>query len=67
MLAALTLLFALYLAAALLRKKRPREAERRATMCSFCLLVPALISHNLPLEIVSALSVYFAAYVCRAR
>lgn len=67
MLAALTLLFSLHLAAALLRKKRPREAERRATMCSFCLLVPALISHNLPVVVVSALSVYFATYVYRAR
>ena len=66
MLAVFTLLFTLYLSAALLRKRRPKEAERRATMCGFCLLAPAVIG-QLPVVTLPVLCVYFAAYLHRAR
>ncbi len=66
MLAVLTLLFTLYLSAALLRKRRPREAERRATMCGFCLLAPAMIG-QLPVFTLPVLCIYFAAYLHWAR
>ena len=66
MLAVFTLVFALHLSAALLRKRRPRAAERRATMCGFCLLAPAVIG-QLPVFTLPVLCVYFAAYLHRAR
>jgi hypothetical protein len=67
MLAPLTLLFALYLGAALLGSKRPGDGERRAAMCSFGVLAPALISQGLPFGVIALLAVYFAAYLRRAR
>ncbi len=67
MLASLTVLFALYLAAALLGKNRPGEAERRVTVCGFCLLVSALIGQHLPLMVVSVITHYLAAYLHKAQ
>ena len=59
--------FALYLAAALLAKKPPGEGERHATMVAFLLLIPTLLNQRLPPTILPLLSLFFAAYLHRAR
>ncbi len=61
------ILFALYLASALLNKKRPKDAERHVTMFSFLLLVPAILIQHLPLTIRPLLSLFFAAYLHKSR
>jgi 4-amino-4-deoxy-L-arabinose transferase-like glycosyltransferase len=61
------ILFVLHLAAALLAKKRPRERERHVTMFSFLLLVPAILAQHLPPMILPPLSLFFAAYLHKAR
>ena len=61
------ILFVLYVAAALLHKKRPRDAERHVTMFSFLLLVPAILTQHLPPMILPLLSLFFAAYLHKAR
>ena len=61
------LLFALHLAAALLAKTPPRDGERHATMVAFAVLVPAVLTQRLPPTLVPLLSLFFAAYLHRAR
>lgn len=61
------ILFVLYLATTLLDKKRPRDAERHVMMFSFLLLVPAILTQHLPPMILSLLSLFFAAYLHKAR
>ncbi len=61
------IVFALHLAAALLAKKRPPDSERHVTMLSFLLLVPAVLTQSLPLIILPVLSLFFAAYLHKAR
>lgn len=59
--------FALHLAAALLAKQPPGDGERYATMAAFVLLVPALLAQRLPLTLLPLISLFFAAYLRRAR
>ena len=61
------LLFALYLAAALLAKTPPKDAQRYATMLAFAVLIPAVLTQRLPLTLVPLLSLFLAAYLRRAR
>ena len=61
------ILFALYLASALLHKKRPRDAERHVTMFGFLLLVPTVLTQHLPPLILPLLSLFLAAYLHKAR
>ena len=61
------ILFVLYLTNALLNKKRPQDAERHVTMFSFLLLVPTVLTHHLPPLILPLLSLFFAAYLHKAR
>ncbi len=61
------ILFVLYLASALLHKKRPKDAERHVTMFSFLLLVPAVLTQHLPTMILPMLSLFLAAYLHKAR
>lgn len=61
------IVFALYLAATLLGKKRPQDAERHVTMFSLLLLVPAVLTQHLPTMILPLLSLFLAAYLHRAR
>lgn len=61
------ILFVLYVAAALLYKKRPRDAERHVMMFSFLSLVPAILMQHLPPMILPILSLFFAAYLHKAR
>lgn len=61
------LVFALHLAAALLAAKPPGAGERHATMVAFLILIPTLLSSRLPPTLVSLLSLFFAAYLHRAR
>lgn len=61
------ILFVLHLAAALLTKKRPRDHERHVTMVGFVLLVPAVVAQSLPPTILPLLSLFFAAYLHKAR
>lgn len=61
------ILFALYLASALLHKKRPKDAERHVTMFSFLLLVPTILTQHLLPMILPLLSLFFAAYLHKAR
>ena len=61
------LVFALHLAAALLANKPPRDGERRATMVAFMLLAPTLLTQPLPPTILPLISLFFAAYLHRAR
>jgi len=61
------ILFVLYLASALLNKKRPQDAERHVTMLSFLLLVPTILTQHLPPLILPLLSLFFAAYLHKAR
>ncbi len=60
-------LFALHLAAALLAKRRPPDGEQHVTMLSFLLLVPAVLTQHLPPSILPLLSLFFAAYLHKAR
>ncbi|CAA9301471.1 MAG: hypothetical protein AVDCRST_MAG93-4632 [uncultured Chloroflexia bacterium] len=59
--------FALYLAATLLGRKRPRDAERHVTMFGFLLLVPTILTQHLPPLILPILSLFLAAYLHKAR
>lgn len=61
------ILFALHLASALLNKKRPQDAERHVTMLSFLLLVPTVLTQHLPPLILPLLSLFFAAYLHKAK
>ncbi len=61
------ILFALYLASALFNKKRPQDAERHVTMLDFLLLVPTILMQHLPPMILPLLSLFFAAYLHKAR
>ena len=61
------ILFVLHLAAALLAKRRPPDGERHVTMFSFLLLVPAVLTQHLPPSILPLLSLFFAAYLHKAR
>lgn len=61
------LLFALYLAAALLAKTPPKNGERHATMLAFLVLIPTVLTQRLPLTLVPLLSLFLAAYLRRAR
>ena len=61
------LVFALHLAAALLAKKPPSAGERHATMVAFLVLIPTLLNQRLPPTILPLLSLFFAAYLHRAR
>ena len=61
------LMFALHLAAALLATKPPSAGERHATMVAFLLLIPTLLNQRLPPTILPLLSLFFAAYLHRAR
>ena len=54
------ILFVLYLASALLHKKRPRDAERHVTMLSFLLLAPTILAQHLPPMFLPLLSLFFA-------
>ncbi len=60
-------LFVLHLAAALLAKRQPPDGEQYVTMFSFLLLVPAILTQSLPSMILSLLSLFFAAYLHKAR
>lgn len=60
-------LFALHLAAALLAERRPPDGERHVTMFGFLLLVPAVLTQSLPPTILPVLSLFFAAYLHKAR
>ena len=60
-------IFVLYLASVLLGKKRPRDAERYATMMSFALLIPTVLVQHLPPAILPLLSLFLAAYLRKAR
>lgn len=61
------MLFVFYLATVLLAKKRPRDAERHITMVGFLLLVPTILIQHLPPMILPLLSLFFAAYLHKAR
>lgn len=61
------ILFVLYLATTLLDKKQPRDSERHITMLGFLLLVPVILTQHLPPMILSLLSLFFAAYLHKAR
>ena len=61
------ILFAFYLASALLHQKRPQDAERHVTMLSFLLLVPTILTQHLPPMILPLLSLFFAAYLHKAK
>ena len=61
------LLFALYLAAALLARTPPGDGERHVTMLAFAVLIPAILTQRLPLTLVPLLSLFLAAYLHRAR
>lgn len=63
MLGPAVLFFTLYLGTMLLARKRPSDAERGGTMCGFCLLVPAMITQELPLVTLSVVALYFVLYV----
>ena len=63
----ITILFVLYLAQALLHTKHPRDGERHVAMVSFLLLVPVLLTQHLPFAILPLLSLFFAAYLHKAR
>lgn len=62
-----TVVFVLYLAAALLGKKRPQGAERHVTMFGFPLLVPTILTQHLPPLILPLLSLFFTAYLHKAK
>lgn len=62
-----TIVFAFYLASMLLDKKRPGDGERHVTMFGFLLLVPAILTRSLPPMILFLLSLFFAAYLHKAR
>lgn len=57
------LLFTLYLSAALLRRQRPGDGERRGAMCGFGLLVPTMIGQGFPLATSALVTLYFALYL----
>jgi hypothetical protein len=61
------ILFVLHLAAALLAERRPQDGERHVTMFGFLLLVPAILTQSLPPAILPLLSLFFAAYLHKAR
>ena len=61
------ILFVLYLASALLGKKRPKDAERHVTMFGFLLLIPTILTQHMPPMILPILSVFFTAYLHKAR
>jgi 4-amino-4-deoxy-L-arabinose transferase-like glycosyltransferase len=63
----LIILFVLYLARALLDKKRPKDDERHVTMFTFLLLVPTILAQHLPPMVLPLLSLFFAAYLHKAR
>ncbi len=63
----LIILFVLYLARALLDKKRPPDGERHVTMFGFLLLVPTILAQHLPPMVLPILSLFFAAYLHKAR
>ncbi len=67
MLGLLVATFSLYLARVIFERKKPKSGERRLTIYSFCLLVPALLVHSVPLTVVSLISVLMSAYLHRAR
>lgn len=60
------LVFALYLAAALLAKKPPGEGERHASMVALLVLIPTLLSQRLPPTILPLLSL-FSRRTCTGR
>ena len=60
-------LFALHLAAALLAKTPPKDGDRQVTMIAFMLLVPTLVTQPWPPAILPLLSLFFAAYLQKAR
>ena len=62
-----TFLFALHLAAALLAKLPPKDGDRQITMIAFVLLVPTLVTQPWPPAILPLLSLFFAAYLQKAR
>lgn len=61
------ILFVLYLVTALLDKRPLRDAERHATMFGFLLLIPAILAQSLPPTILPLLSLFFVAYLHKAR
>lgn len=61
------ILFVLYLASALLGKKRPNDAERHVTMVSFLLLIPTILTQHMPPMVLPILSVFLTAYLHKAR
>ncbi len=62
-----TIIFVLHLATALLGKKPPQDAERHVTMFSFLLLIPAVLTQHLPPMVLPMRSLFFAAYLHKAR
>lgn len=67
MLGFVVMLFVLYLTAALLDRRRPNDAARYVTMVGFVFLVPAMVAQHLPLTLLPLLSLFFAAYLHKAR
>ena len=65
MLGLFVITFVLYLIAALLDRRRPRDAERYVTMVGFMCLVPATLAQHLP-PLILLLSLFFAAYLHKA-
>lgn len=66
MLGLFVITFVLYLTAALLDRRRLRDAERYVTMVGFMFLVPATLAQHLPPLILLLLSLFFAAYLHKA-
>lgn len=55
------IVFALYLAATLLAKKQPQDAERHVTMIGYLLFVPAVLTQQFPPTILPMLSLFLAS------
>lgn len=60
-------LFALHLAAALLAKTPTEDGDRQVIMIAFVLLVSMLVTQPWPPAILPLLSLFFAAYLYKAR
>ena len=63
----LVALFMLYLAAALLDRRRARDAERHVIMVGFTYLVPVVLAQHLPPLVLPPRSLFFAAHLGKTR